>query len=124
VELVISVAYGSDITKIKSLLSDLVTNREDIMHYPKPSVFVHNISEVSVDFKVSFWASEIAQWVELKSNVLSEIYTKFYEEGIKLPSRQQDLTLKLPDGKTIELDDKVKPVDEKNVDTTNSPTKS
>jgi potassium efflux system protein len=112
VELVIGVAYGSDIQKVKTLLTQLISSREDIMPYPAPSVFIHNINETSVDFKVAFWASEIAKWVELKSNILSDIYTMLAQEEIKLPSKQQDLTLKLPDGKTVALDDKIKPVND------------
>jgi potassium efflux system protein len=113
VELIIGVAYGSDIPKVKGLLKDLLVTREDIMNYPEPLVFVHNINESTVEFRILFWADDIGKWLELKSNVLSDVYTKFYEEGIKLPSKQQDLTLKLPDGKTIAMDDQIKPVDEK-----------
>jgi potassium efflux system protein len=113
VELIISVAYGTDIPQVKTMLKELLTAREDIMNYPEPLVFVHNINESAVDFRILFWADDITHWLELKSNVLSDVYTRFYQDGIKLPSKQQDLNLKLPDGKTIELEDKMKPVDDK-----------
>ncbi|MFD2146518.1 mechanosensitive ion channel family protein [Mucilaginibacter antarcticus] len=122
VELIISVAYGTDIPMVKSLLKDVLTSREDIMAHPEPLIFVHNINESNVDFRILFWADDITHWLELKSNVLSDVYTKFYEQGIKLPSKTQDLTLTLPNGKTIGLNDEVKPVDKDKVNS-NDPSK-
>jgi potassium efflux system protein len=112
VELTIGVAYGSNIQKVKTLLMDVVEGRDDIMNFPAPSVFVHNINETSVDFKVAFWAAEIGQWVELKSNILTEIYTTLEREGVKLPSRQQDVQVNLPGGKTLALEEAMRPVDD------------
>ncbi len=113
VELIISVAYGTDIPMVRALLKNILETREDIMNHPEPLVFVHNITESKVDFRILFWADDIGQWLELKSNVLSDIYTRFYELDIKLPSSTQDLTLTLPDGKTISIEDEVRPVEEK-----------
>jgi potassium efflux system protein len=95
IELIISVAYGSDIEKVKTLLTDLLSNRDEIMDNPAPLVFVHNLNESSVDFRLLFWAADIGTWLSLKSNVLTDIYAAFDKEGIEIPYPQRDLHLRL-----------------------------
>ncbi len=97
IELIIGVAYGSDIQKVKKILEDMLCNREDIMTDPSPSVFLHNLNESSVDFRMFFWAADINTWLRLKSTVLSDIYNKFAEEGIEIPYPTQDINLHLKD---------------------------
>jgi len=97
IELIVGVAYGSDIEKVKTLLTDLLFNRDDIMDNPAPLVFVHNLSENSVDFRLLFWAADITTWLSLKSRMLSDIYTTFAKEGIDIPFPQRELHLKLTD---------------------------
>lgn len=97
IELIIGVAYGSDIQKVKKILEDMLCNREDIMTDPAPSVFVHNLNESSVDFRMFFWAADINTWLRLKSAVLSDIYNKFAEEGVEIPYPTQDINLHLKD---------------------------
>jgi small-conductance mechanosensitive channel len=86
VELLVSVAYGSEIEKVKTLLNDLLCNREDIMKTPGPSVLLNGVTDKSVDFRVSFWAADISTSQELKSRVLTDIYETFNKEGIKMPA--------------------------------------
>jgi len=97
VELIIGVAYGSDIERVKTLLRELISNRDDIMTDPAPSVFLHNLNESSVDFRMFFWAADIKTWLELKSRVLADIYSTFAKEGIEIPFPTQDINLHLDD---------------------------
>jgi len=86
VEAMVAVAYGSDIEKVKKLLTDLLSNRDDIMNTPGPSIFVNNITDKFVEFKASFWAADIAKAPELRSKILAAIYEIFAKEGINLPA--------------------------------------
>ncbi|MEB0261402.1 MULTISPECIES: mechanosensitive ion channel domain-containing protein [unclassified Mucilaginibacter] len=98
IELIIGVAYGSDIERVKGILTDLLCNREEIMDNPAPLIFVHNLTENSVDFRLLFWAADISTWLSLKSHVLTDIYATFDKEGIKIPFPQRDLHLRLTTG--------------------------
>ena len=97
IELIVGVAYGSDIAKVKQMLKDMLADRDDIMSTPAPSVFLHNLNESSVDFRMFFWAADIATWLELKSRVLTDIYVKFAEEGIEIPFPTRDINFHLKD---------------------------
>ncbi|TFF30404.1 mechanosensitive ion channel family protein [Mucilaginibacter psychrotolerans] len=97
IELIIGVAYGSDIEKVKNTLTNLLCNRTDIMDDPAPLVFVHNLNESSVDFRLLFWAADITTWLSLKSHILTDIYITFAKEGIEIPFPQRDLHIKTGD---------------------------
>ncbi|MBS1523935.1 MAG: mechanosensitive ion channel [Bacteroidetes bacterium] len=89
VEISIAVIYGSDIEKVKKLLVDLLCNRDDIMDTPGPAVFVNSVTDKFVEFKVSFWAADIANASELRSTVLASIYEMLAKQGINLPVTPQ-----------------------------------
>lgn len=97
IELIIGVAYGSDVDKVKTILKDLLCYRDDIMTEPAPAVFLHNLNESSVDFRMFFWAADISTWLELKSRVLGDIYKTFEKEGIEIPFPTQDINVNLPE---------------------------
>jgi len=97
IEIIVGVAYGSDIDKVKQMLKNMLCNRDDIMTDPAPSVFLHNLNDSSVDFRMFFWAADINTWLELKSRVLADIYKKFAEEGIEIPFPTRDINFHLKD---------------------------
>ncbi len=89
VEMAIAVAYGSDIEKVKKLLTDLLSGRDDIMDTPGPTVFVNGVTDKFVEFRVSFWAADIANASALRSSVLAAIYEMLAKQGINLPVTPQ-----------------------------------
>lgn len=109
IELIIGVAYGSDIEKVKTLLTDLISNRDDIMENPAPLVFLHNLNENSVDFRMLFWAADITTWLSLKSNVLYDVYISFAKEGIEIPFPQRDLHVTLTNKEAETISNNKKP---------------
>jgi len=86
VQVLISAAYGSDIQKVKEMLTGVLSNRDDIMTNPAPSVFVNNITDKSVDFRLLFWAADLSTSNTLRSSVLSDIYDAFNKGGIVVPA--------------------------------------
>jgi potassium-dependent mechanosensitive channel len=98
VELVVGVAYGTDIAKVDALLKNILNNSNEVMKTPAPNVVLHNFSDSAVDFKLSFWAADIGTWTQLKSNVMSEIYTEFTKQGIEIPHPKRDIQVYFPEG--------------------------
>ncbi|MGZ3823006.1 MAG: mechanosensitive ion channel family protein, partial [Mucilaginibacter sp.] len=87
IDIIISTAYGSDIKKVKTLLTELMQNRDDIMTNPEPTIFINNITEKSVDFRIFCWAADLTNFHELKSRILIDIYNVFNKEGIQVPAK-------------------------------------
>ncbi len=91
-------AYGVDLNRVKDLLKGLLANRDDIMSKPAPAVFINNINESAVEFKVLFWEADISTTGELKSKILAEIYGLLSKEGIALPGTRKDIYVHFPEG--------------------------
>ena len=101
IELIIGVAYGTDVAKVDALLKNILNTREDVMKTPAPLVFLHNFSDSSVDFRLLFWAAEISTWLSLKSSVMSQIYTEFAKQGIEIPHPKRDIQVFFPEGSNV-----------------------
>ena len=84
IELIVGVAQGSDIDKVKDILKSILQNRNDLMQAPAPTVFLHNFTDSTINFRLLFWAADIKKWVSLKSNVMLEIYSEFRKERIEI----------------------------------------
>jgi small-conductance mechanosensitive channel len=96
VELLIRVAYGSDVTKVESILNSIIQGNNDIMKSPAPTVFLNNFSDSAIEFKALFWADDISKWQGLKSSVMLAIYIEFDKEGIEIPKGQKDIQVNFP----------------------------
>ena len=99
VELIVGVAYGSELDKVRKLLYHLIMDREYVMKAPEPMVLIHNFGDNSVDFRILFWVEDLTKWLELKSRVMSDIYETFYQEKIEIPFPQRDVRVYYPEGK-------------------------
>ncbi|WP_184544591.1 mechanosensitive ion channel family protein [Mucilaginibacter sp. FT3.2] len=98
VELIIRVAYGSDVIKVEDILNTIIKGNDDIMKTPAPSVFLNNFSDSAIEFRALFWAAEISKWQSLKSGVMRAIYIAFDKEGVEIPQGQKDIQVNFPGG--------------------------
>lgn len=96
VELIIRVAYGSDVMKVESILNAIIQSHGDIMKTPAPSVFLYNFSDTAIEFRAWFWAAEISKWLSLKSSVMRAVYIAFDKEGIEIPQGQKEIQVNFP----------------------------
>lgn len=103
VAILVHTAYGVDIDKVKELLKGSLKNREDIMSMPAPGVFVNNVTEGFVEFKVLFWVADVTTVSELKSRVFVNIFQILNENNIPLPSAQKDFNLHFPGGNPLNI---------------------
>jgi len=103
IELRVITAYGIDINKVRELLKGLLADRDDVMSKPAPAVFINNITESIVEFKLLFWEADISTTGELRSRILTEIYAMLGKEGVPLPGGgQTNLYLHFPEGVPLE----------------------
>ncbi|HZY38606.1 MAG TPA: mechanosensitive ion channel domain-containing protein [Mucilaginibacter sp.] len=98
VDLRIITAYGVDLNKVKDLLKGMLVNRNDILSAPAPAVFINNVSEIAVEFKVLFWVVDVNSMGELRSKTLTDVYELLAKEGIQLPGTQKNIYVHFPEG--------------------------
>jgi potassium efflux system protein len=97
VEIIVGVKYGTDLYTAKDILEKILLNNNKIKHQPLPAVLLNKFNNSSIDFRLLFW-TDIAMWIDVKSEIILSIDTSFKEAGIEIPYAQQDIYIKeLPD---------------------------
>lgn len=86
-EVVASVAYGSDLTRAKEVLMNVIKNDELILQDPAPSVCVSNLGDSSVDFSMWMWVTVEDYWTVWK-RIRENIYNALYDAEIEIPFPQ------------------------------------
>lgn len=90
-DVVASVAYGTDLKKAKEALFEIINADPLILKEPKePKVSVSNLADSSVDLTLWLWVKVEDYWT-LWSHIREDIYNKFNQEGIEIPFPQIQL---------------------------------
>jgi small-conductance mechanosensitive channel len=108
IELIIGVAYDADMTKVKSLIEE-VLKRDRILKTPVPRVLMQTFNESSVDFRVLFWIESMDLMLEMRNEVMNAIFEAFKENGIEIPFPKRDLYIKSLPEDSANLGDKKNP---------------
>lgn len=90
----VSVAYGSDIEKVKSALLEAAEGHLEVLRNPKPQVNFAGFGENSLDFELFIWMSDPSRQVMLKSDLYFSIIEIFKSHEVGIPFPQRDLHLR------------------------------
>jgi len=93
IEINIGAAYGSNPKKVREILLNVVHEHPRVLNRPEPSALFSTFGDSSLDFRLLFWAP-VGDWLTIQSEVASEIYDKFAENGIEIPFPQQDVWIR------------------------------
>ena len=92
-DIVASVAYGTDLDRAKEVLLQVINDDPLILHEPKePVVAVSELGNSSVDFSLWMWVSVEDYWT-VWLRIRENIYKAFYANGITIPFPQMDVHL-------------------------------
>jgi MscS family membrane protein len=98
VKIPVSVAYGSDVKRVKEILVDIAKEAAEevdfILHEPAPSVYFLEFGASSLDFMMVVWASAFNLAWEVKDHINNRIDERFREEGIEIPFPQMDVHMR------------------------------
>jgi small-conductance mechanosensitive channel len=95
VEVLVGVAYGTDIENVKRILMQILETDVRVLRYPEPIILVKEFASSSVDFRILFWIdSAYHLWSSIKSDVLEQIDIQFKKEAIEIPFAQQDVHIR------------------------------
>ena len=84
VDHVIGVSYDADIKKTKEILLKVLTDQDNVLATPAPSVTVTALNDSSVDFAVRPWANVDNYW-EVYFNTLENAKIALDKAGIEIP---------------------------------------
>jgi small conductance mechanosensitive channel len=93
VDMTVSVAYGSDISKVKTLLLQRLASYPEVLPSPAPTIEVGDLGENAVDFIVRPWTKPEDVW-PIRWRFQSEWYDLLTNAGIDVPFDQLDVHVK------------------------------
>ena len=88
------VAYGTDLSKAKEVLWEVINAEPLILQEPKkPTVAVSELADSSVNIVLWLWVKTEDYWT-LWGRIRENIYNAFIENGIEIPFPQMDVHMK------------------------------
>jgi MscS family membrane protein len=98
IKIPISVAYGSDVAKVKAILLEIgkeaAARSEYVLDNPAPAVYFLEFGESSLNFTLVVWARTFGLIWEVQDFINTRVEEKFREAGIEIPFPQMDVYLK------------------------------
>ena len=93
VDLTFSVAYDSDIEKVKGIILAIINSEECVIKELEPFVALSAHNESSLDFVVRAWCKSADYWT-LYFDLLEKVKKAFDVAGIEIPYPQMDVHVK------------------------------
>jgi small-conductance mechanosensitive channel len=90
----VGVAYGSDVDKVKEILTRVAEENEHVCAEPKPRVRFREFGDFSLNFELLCWIEDPLNRGLVLDELNTAIYKRFAEEGIEIPFPQHDIYIK------------------------------
>jgi small-conductance mechanosensitive channel len=97
-DVLVGVAYGSDVQLVKRLLLEAATEHPAVLDNPEPWVVFNAFGASSLDFILRFWVRHLDLALSTSSELREAIDLKFREHGVEIPFPQMDVRLRPGDG--------------------------
>jgi len=89
----VSVAYTSDLEKVKDLLQDIAAKNIHVLDNPAPLIFIDKFDASGINILFGLWF-EISKLLDVKNSIIIDIHRRFAEEGIAIPYPKMDVYVK------------------------------
>jgi small-conductance mechanosensitive channel len=93
---VVGVAYGSDVDKVRDILIDCAKQHPDVAKTPEPAVFFSDFADSQLTFTLLFYSRSVFRIEFVKSDLRFAIDRAFRKEGVIIPFPQRDLRIIQP----------------------------
>ncbi len=94
IEVSIGVAYGSDPREVITLLANVARQTPGIEADPAPVVLFMGFGASALDFSLRAWTTDFDRWIDIRSDMLTGMYSALKQAGIDIPLPQRDLHLR------------------------------
>ena len=100
VRITLSVAYGSDIDQVRSILMDIAQNNENVCKKPEPRMRFRTFGDSGLNIQLLFWIEKPEDRGRITDELNTAIYKRFNKDRIEIPFPQRTLHIKSPDSLT------------------------
>jgi len=93
IDLVFGVAYGTDVMKVKNLLSEIANSHELVLKDPEPAVMLSQHADSSLNFTLRVWVNSKDYW-PVNNALMEQVTLAFEKEAIEIPFPQVDVHMR------------------------------
>jgi potassium efflux system protein len=97
IQFTVGVAYGSDVSKAKTLIFEICKSHPSIVDDPPTSITFEEFGDSTLNLVVRTFLGEVSSRLAVIDALHSQINTKFNEAGIEIAFPQHDLNLRTVD---------------------------
>ena len=91
IDLFVGVDYSSDIDLVQNTLLECVQETKNILQNPAPYVAFMELQDNSMNFRLSFYISDVGNKLSIQTAVYKKIVEKFRNKNIQIPFPQRVL---------------------------------
>lgn len=92
----VSVAYGSDVDRVRALLMEIVGAEPLVLQNPTPRVRFRELGDSGLNHELLAWVEAPVLRGKATDRLLSAIYKRFTAEGIEIPYPRLDMVVRAP----------------------------
>jgi small-conductance mechanosensitive channel len=94
IEIVVGVAYGSDLIKAKQIMLECAKGHKKCLPYPEAECFLTVFDDYDIKFTLYFWINDIIDGrLGAKSDVMIAVYQKLTANNIIIPIPQREVKI-------------------------------
>jgi len=94
VEVPVAIAYGSNLTLARKVMTDTVRSIPIVLATPEPTVLFIGFGENSLNFSIGIFVSEISKRMPAINELHIRLEQAFRENGIEIPFPQMDIHIR------------------------------
>jgi small-conductance mechanosensitive channel len=104
-----SVAYGSDIEEMKTLVTAAINEIPLVLTQPEPQIWMTEHADSCLEFVAAIWVrgKHARQPARTSDTILTKIYTTLHQHNIEIPLPQMDLNLRDKRNKRVNTIDSI-----------------
>ncbi|MES2653255.1 MAG: mechanosensitive ion channel domain-containing protein [Bacteroidota bacterium] len=91
VYITLGIAYDSDLSLVKELLSQTLDGEQHLLKKPAPLVQYEQFGSSSIDLRIYFWVRDFRDSASIKSDIIIAIATIFKKNNIKIQIPKQEI---------------------------------
>lgn len=81
----VGVGYGSDVEKVRGIMTAIAKEDPDILQEPPPEAFFLSFGDNALDMMLMFWVSDYTKLFKVTDRLNGEILAAFAANGIEIP---------------------------------------
>ena len=94
IKIPVSVAYGTDIDRLETILLNIAEENKLVLGNPTPSTIFKSFGDSGINYELRVWIRTPLQIPSVKDQLNSTIYKRLNEAGIEIPYPRTDVMVK------------------------------